>query len=307
MQKIISIIIPTYNRALLLRETLDSFINQSYENWETIIIDDGSTDDTETQVKSVNDNRVKYFKRQKPFKKGPAGCRNYGLEKAAGDYILFFDDDDIAHPNLLKEVALAFLSQNLDFVRYERRVFYGGFHYNFDNTKKAKTFTISPDDLDKMVINKLPFNTCAVVWKRESIGEERFNETLFYSDEWEFFQRLLSNGLQGVNLEKTLLYARKHPESSTGYFQKQNPRYYGSTRKAMILVIDNLNDKNLLNKTLEKFFIQKAFQLRDETILSSILKKSDLPVLTRLKYKLGFPFYSILRPVFILKGKLLSR
>lgn len=303
----VSIIIPTFNRSNLLLETIHSFCNQTYTNWETIFIDDGSTDDTEAQIKSIEDKRIKYFKREKPFKKGPAGCRNFGLEKATGDLILFFDDDDIAHPELLKNVISTFKNKNLDFVRYERTIFYRDFHYNFNQEKTYKSHLIDINDLDKMVTNELPFNTCAVIWKRAAIGNERFNESLFYSDEWEFFQRLLSKRLNGANLNKILLYARKHPQSSTGYFQKRNSKYFNSTRKAMVLSINNLSEKQLLNSKLERFFIEKAFQLKDKSILNSILAKGQFKRSTELKYKLGFPFYSFLRPFFILKGKLLSR
>ena len=302
----VSVIIPTFNRVNLLLETIQSFCKQTYTNWEAIVVDDGAVDKTAERVQDIEDKRIKYFKREKTFKKGPASCRNFGLEKATGDLILFFDDDDIAHPDLLSNVISAFKKEKLDFVRYERTVFYHEFDYNFDQENNATSHLIDISDLDKMVTNELPFNTCAVIWKRAAIGNERFNESLFYSDEWEFFQRLLSKRLNGANLNRILLYARKHIQSSTGYFQKRNSKYFNSTRKAMVLSINNLSEKQLLNSKLERFFIEKAFQLKDKSILNSILAKGQFKRSTELKYKLGFPFYSFLRPFFILKGKLLS-
>ncbi|MBI6118547.1 glycosyltransferase family 2 protein [Salegentibacter maritimus] len=307
LEPVISVIIPTFNRAKLLIETIDSFLNQTYLNWEIIIVDDGSKDNTKVQVKAIKDKRINFFIREEQFKKGPAGSRNYGLEKAKGDLILFFDDDDIAHPDLLKEVVLAFSKQNLDFVRYERQVFFGDFNYEFDKTKTADTFFIGIQDLYKMIINKLPFNTCAVIWKREAIGHEKFNENLFYSDEWEFFQRLLFKKLHGINLNKILLYARKHSNSSTGYFKNRDSLFLNSSRLAALLVIENLENNGFFNETLKKYFIRRGFELESYPIIYKSLKAANSRILEVWIYKIGFKAYPVLRPLFLLKGKIFSR
>ena len=100
----VSIIMATYNRAHLIEETLDSILNQSFINWECLIIDDGSTDNTTEVLRPylLKDLRLRYSERTKDHKKGLSGCRNQGLELAKGDYIIFFDDDDMVHPDNLK-------------------------------------------------------------------------------------------------------------------------------------------------------------------------------------------------------------
>ena len=94
-----SIVIPTYNRASFILKTVDSFIAQTYPNFELIIVDDGSMDNTDEVVKAITDPRVSYHKKANE-ERGVA--RNYGLAIAKGEYVNFFDSDDLAYPNHLQ-------------------------------------------------------------------------------------------------------------------------------------------------------------------------------------------------------------
>lgn len=100
---LVSIIVPTHNRVNYLLECLNSILRQSYTNFEILIVDDGSTDDTEKQVKTLGD-KVLYFKLDK---NGDLSyLRNYGIERAKGDYIAFCDDDDVWHnEKLMKQLS----------------------------------------------------------------------------------------------------------------------------------------------------------------------------------------------------------
>ncbi|TWU67001.1 putative glycosyltransferase EpsE [Crateriforma conspicua] len=98
-----SFVIPTYNRARLLAETLACVFEQTYKNHETIIVDDGSTDETVSVAKSFGD-RVNVFSRDHG---GCAAARNYGVSQASGDYIFFLDSDDLLFPWTLKHYANA--------------------------------------------------------------------------------------------------------------------------------------------------------------------------------------------------------
>jgi len=104
LDKLVSIIIPTYNRGSLIAESLDSILNQSYQNWECIIIDDGSSDNTFDVVNPyvIKDKRIKILNRPDFKPKGANACRNYGLSLSKGDFVLWFDSDDIIHPNCLE-------------------------------------------------------------------------------------------------------------------------------------------------------------------------------------------------------------
>lgn len=99
MNELVSIIIPTYNRCDFLPETLDSVIAQTYDNWEAIVIDDGSTDQTGLVMKSYceMDARIKFFDRPADLIKGGNACRNYGFKQSKGEYVMWLDDDDLIH------------------------------------------------------------------------------------------------------------------------------------------------------------------------------------------------------------------
>lgn len=98
---LVSIIIPTYNRAHLIGETLDSVLAQTYTNWECIVVDDGSTDNTEAVVMGYvkKDTRFQYHKRRGVWKKGSCSCRNIGILISKGEFFQFLDSDDIISSN----------------------------------------------------------------------------------------------------------------------------------------------------------------------------------------------------------------
>ena len=100
----VSIIMPTYNRAGLIGETIESVMNQTYSNWELIIVDDGSTDNTEVIVAGINDERISFIEAGRTGIGGK--IKNIGLEKATGELIAFNDSDDLWDKTKLeKQVA----------------------------------------------------------------------------------------------------------------------------------------------------------------------------------------------------------
>ncbi|WP_460546036.1 glycosyltransferase family 2 protein [Echinicola sediminis] len=94
---LVSILIPNYNKAPYLRDTLDSVLNQTYQNWECIIVDDRSTDGSWEVLLDYQDkdNRFKIFKRPDHLHKGGNVCRNYAFQLSSGDFIQWLDSDDI--------------------------------------------------------------------------------------------------------------------------------------------------------------------------------------------------------------------
>lgn len=102
---LVSIIIPTYNRAHLIGETLDSVLAQTYQNWECIVVDDGSTDGTDEVMAAymAKDTRFQYHHRPKDRLPGGNAARNYGFEVSKGEYIQWFDSDDLMLPEFINE------------------------------------------------------------------------------------------------------------------------------------------------------------------------------------------------------------
>ena len=114
---LVSVVMPAYNAARTIQESIDSVIAQSYEHWELIIIDDHSTDNTMQIAKqATNENtRIRYFANAK--NKGVALSRNKGIQEAKGEYVAFLDSDDLWHPDKLKN-QIAFMKQNNATISY---------------------------------------------------------------------------------------------------------------------------------------------------------------------------------------------
>lgn len=106
---LVSIIMPSYNTALYIKETIQSVLDQTYTNWELIIVDDCSTDNTEEVLATINDSRIRYFKNEK--NSGAAVSRNKALRAAKGQWIAFLDSDDLWMPEKL-EKQINFMKKN---------------------------------------------------------------------------------------------------------------------------------------------------------------------------------------------------
>lgn len=113
MEYLISIITPTYNCAQFIGETIKSVINQTYTNWEMIIVDDASNDNTEEVVKSIKDERVKYIRLKE--NSGAATARNIAMENASGKFMAFLDSDDIWIKDKLEKQVKFMRDNNYNF------------------------------------------------------------------------------------------------------------------------------------------------------------------------------------------------
>jgi glycosyltransferase involved in cell wall biosynthesis len=305
----ISIIMATFNRAALILESLDAIKNQTFSNWECLIIDDGSKDNTANLVEEYTskDSRFIYLPRSKDYKKGLPGCRNQGLDLSKGEFIVFFDDDDIPHPQLLELTVAELQKTNYDFCRYLRDTFYGQFTRKIEFIESYTTNKIDLGDLEAVIENEIPFNSCQVMWRKSSIAKSRFEESLMYAEDWEFYTRILSSGLEGITINEQLYFGRKHRNSNTGEFYRKDKKRLSSKITGSNLIIQHLGEKKLLSKRLKKFFIQLGFQLKSLEIIDNTLHYSGAGFFEKLKYTIGFKAYPVLRPLFLLKGKIFSR
>ena len=109
MNELVSIITPSYNTAQYIEETIQSILAQTYTNWELIIVDDCSTDNTDEVVMTFTDNRIKYLKNE--HNSGAAVSRNRALREAKGKWIAFLDSDDVWRPEKL-EKQISFMEKN---------------------------------------------------------------------------------------------------------------------------------------------------------------------------------------------------
>lgn len=118
MEELVSIIMPSFNTAQFISASINSVLSQSYTNWELLIVDDCSTDNTDEIVKSfLFDNRINYFKNKK--NSGAAISRNFALSKARGEWIAFLDSDDLWLPEKLSN-QIQFMKENNYFFSYTK-------------------------------------------------------------------------------------------------------------------------------------------------------------------------------------------
>jgi glycosyltransferase involved in cell wall biosynthesis len=284
----VTIIMATFNREKFILETLLSVQKQTFLNWECLIIDDGGTDNTRAIIEPLleQDDRFQYLQRPNKYLKGLPGCRNYGLDLAKGDYIIFFDDDDIAHPQNLELCVLELMATDISFCRYIRNVFFEEFDYTFNYSKVYTSFYIDKKDVEKMLKNELPFNSCAVMWKVACFEKNRFVESLMYAEEWELYSRIVSSGYSGISIEKCLFYGRKHLNSNTGEFYRHDPIRRTSYAEAVLLVLQNLKQKQLLSHGIIRYFVATAIDFKEYNLFKKILDLLELSTFEKLKWQI---------------------
>jgi glycosyltransferase involved in cell wall biosynthesis len=298
----------TYNRAHFIVETLNSIQQQTFGDWECLIIDDGGTDNTQEVIAPIleKDSRFQFLKRPDIYLKGLPGCRNYGLDIAQGDFIIFFDDDDIVHPMNLELCVKELKNTDYSFCRYLRTVFTDNFNYNFDLTTTFDSFQIGKTDVFSLIKHELPFNSCAVMWRKSCFKENRFVEHLMYAEEWELYSRILSSGIVGISINKILFFGRKHPNSNTGEFYSHNPIRKKSNNDAILLVIANLKEKQLLTDSILRYFIQIALDYKEYKLFSFILKMAQLSGFEKINWQLFYIFLPLRLYLYGFKKKLFS-
>ncbi len=184
---LVSVIVPTYNRPIQLKETLLSVIAQSYKNLEIIVVNDAGEDISKI-IKSLNDNRIKYIVHEK--NKGLAGARNTGMKNANGKYISFLDDDDIFYPNHI-EVLLAAIKNNDVKVVYSdaNRCIQKKEGEGFVTVSKEVQYSFDYSQRFLFVLNIAPVQ-CFLFDKSCLDGGVKFDESLTTHEDWEFWIKL---------------------------------------------------------------------------------------------------------------------
>ena len=303
----ISIIMATYNRAHFILETLQSIQNQSYVDFECLIIDDGSTDDTSNVVADFikNDKRFSYQNRPNNYKKGLPGVRNYGLDICKGDYIIFFDDDDDVHPDNLK-ISLEHINNNgLSFCHYQKLAF-ETIKPVFADIKIIHKKILNKSYIEKVITQEIGLASCTVLWNKDCFEKHRFNEELMYAEEWECYIRLLLEGYEGVIIDPVLYFNRKHPNSNTGEFYNHNPTRKVSKNIAILLVIENLKEKDLLTNSLLRYFIQVSLDYKEYELFKKILNTTRLSLVNQIKWKIFYAFLPLRLYLYRIKKKIVS-
>lgn len=245
-QPLVSIIMPAYNAARTILESIESVLAQSYRQWELIVVDDGSTDGTSATVEKVADQRVLLLKQENS---GVAAARNRDLEQAQGEYIAFLDSDDIWVPEKLEKQVDVFRNEkkgNTGLVYTEKRCF---------SEKTADAYACRSrqfDDIADNFLRLLIFNYIATltVMTKKSVIEDvgMFDESLFGTEDWDLWIRIAKR-YEIACIDEELAYYRVHEQGIS------------KNRRRTIEEVYKVMQKHLENGAVPKSVIRKAYWL----------------------------------------------
>ncbi|MDC8000100.1 glycosyltransferase family 2 protein [Aequorivita todarodis] len=211
---LVSIIIPTFNRAHLIGETLASILAQTYQNWECIVIDDGSTDNTEEVMAGymARDSRFRYYSRPAHKVKGANSCRNIGLNLVMGEFIVFFDSDDIMISDHLKVKISEILLHDCDYV-ITKTEFIGSEKKVGKNNYRFHLYPLTSYNYVSQAINWLTYDVCI---KKNVAQSIQFNEDLHSGQEYNYFSKLVHKSINAKFIDKTVTLRRYHKDTIRG-------------------------------------------------------------------------------------------
>lgn len=208
MIPLVSVILPAYNAESFITETIQSILNQTYQNFELIVINDASTDNTESAVNSFNDSRIKYFANSTNLKL--IKTLNKGISLSKGKYIARIDADDICHPRRL-ELQVTFLTNNPDIAVVGTDI------YLIDKSGLVYGRGVSIETRPNFIKWSLQRRCClyhpSVMFNKQLVGTSLYyDEKFINAEDYELWLRLTST-FKIANIHKPLVFYRIHNAS----------------------------------------------------------------------------------------------
>lgn len=259
----VSVIINCYNGEKYLRETIESVYKQTFNDWEIILWDDASTDNTENIAKSFDD-KLKYFKGEKGDSLGQV--RNWALERASGDYIAILDQDDIWMPEKLElQMPLFYKNPSVGLVFSDAIDFYEEKNYSVRHFAKLKLNPPKGHIFGYLFkIDRYPISMPTAVFRRKALDglSEWFDSRYKYAEEYDLFLRIAYNW-ECDYVNKPLAIHRIHESSSTFLFYKKIPMELESImekiQKIYPSILYKYKKEIRINKRIIEFQYGKAF------------------------------------------------
>lgn len=256
----ISIIMPCYNQAQYIDEAILSVIQQTYKDWELIIVDDGSTDDSYSIMlrHSQQDTRICCHRQENG---GPAKARNKGAAIASGKYLLFFDSDDIILPTFLEE-GVRYMEDNDDCTVFYPRVRYFGSR----NDEEKLKFTTYKDMLCKASV------LCTSIIRKSDFDRiGGFDESMRGYEDWEMYIRLLYKNDIVHQSSDILFNYRMHRHDSSVNLQairrsKEIMEYIYNKNKAIYdeyfgCPVHSIQQANYLQQEMDKLLASRKYRI----------------------------------------------
>lgn len=244
----ITVLMPVYNAQLYITEAINSVLNQTFTNFEFLIINDGSSDDSETIIKSFTDPRIVYLENEK--NQGLIFTLNRGVSLAKGDYIARMDQDDICDLNRFQE-------QLSEFSKNDDLVICGSFIKTFKNS--IETYIDYMPSTHAQIISSIyfrcPFAHPSVMMKVTALKQlkEVYREDYLLSEDYDLWSRLIYIG-KGINIPKYLLNYRIHDKQMSQVHQVQK---YLTVQKIQNNLLAQLN---IVPSEMESLFMLNLFK-----------------------------------------------
>lgn len=206
---LISVVMPAYNAAETIIESINSLLSQDYLNWELIVIDDGSTDDTYHKASSIKDSRIRIYQE---FNKGVAATRNQGIQIAKGKYVAFLDADDLWNMEKLKNQVSFFESKE------EKLGLIHSYYVEFDDLseyrpkplKHLSGLKLEGNIYEDLIVHNF-IATLTVMVKKDVLNEVGgFDVTLSGPEDWDLWIRIARKYKVGY-IDKSLARYRLNP------------------------------------------------------------------------------------------------
>ena len=259
MRNLVSIILPFYNAETYLSECIGSVLNQTHQNWELILINDGSTDESNKVARSFVDKRIFYLEQKN---QGVSTARNLGLDKMKGDYFCFLDADDAFTVNSISS-RLEVFEQN------DRIGFVDGTVHTFDESMNQFQNEWTPSFIGKPLQELVKLNdSCffGITWmiKNDRNCSLRFNQNLSIGEDLFFYVEYSKFAASEYNYTKEPIYKRRTtPGSASSSIGRLADGYH--------TLFDLLNNENYLEKRQAQYLKKKIRSI----ILRSSLRRRD--------------------------------
>lgn len=264
---LISVLMPVYNCELYVKEAIESILNQTHSNFEFLIIDDASTDQTLSIIKTFIDPRIMLI--EKPVNTGLTNSLNLGLKLAKGKYIARMDGDDISLPHRFAK-QITFLDNNTDYVLCGSilKILNTNRDYNLPENHKA---------IKLAMLERCPIAHPTVMMRKSILDRYSFfyNPSKEPAEDYDFWIRLITKG-KFYNIQEVLLYYRLH-NFQISYLRLAEQK--NKSAEAKLDLLCNLNLIILANEqdVLKKIFVGgKRINFQDIQNFSSVKNKLEI-------------------------------
>ncbi len=273
----VSIIVPIYNSEKYIKKCIESLLNQTYEDYELLLINDGSTDITESIIDKYDDDRIKYYKTDN---QGIGKARNYGLEKSKGKYIVFVDSDDYVEKNMIESLVNKIESDDLDIAICDY------YKKTKNRIKKEKLISFSNTSIsnNEEILLNINLSVWNKIFKKSLITKNKlkFKEDIRYEDIPFVLDALMLSNKVG-KVDKFLYYFVIHEGSETSrmdekvfdilyiykdILNKYKDQYKDTINKLAIKELTNysMEQRKQMDKEQREKFVNEVFDYFEKEI-----------------------------------------